>query len=158
LAANVVGRDRPKSVVRIWELGGERKPRDHQAENVLCVGWSADGEPQAVCLEKGGLRLHELAASRSRRFACEDMPPADQFDSIARACLATGKALAVANAKRDLIHVWDTDSGKARCTLRLEQGDKACSLALSSDGSKLLCGITQAVQMWDVAIGKLLYS
>ena len=34
----------------------------------------------------------------------------------------------------------------------------ACSLALSSDGSKLLCGITKAVQMWDVATGKMLYT
>jgi WD40 repeat protein len=66
--------------------------------------------------------------------------------------------LAVANAKRDLIHVWDTDSGKERCALRLEKGANACSLALCSDGSKLLCGTKKAVQMWDLATGKMLYT
>ncbi len=147
-----------KSVVRVWELGGEHAPRDYDAENVLWVGWSADREPLAVCLEKGALRLDELAAGRARRFVCEGLPQTEVFDQTVRACTATGKTLAVANANRDLIHVWDTDSGKERCTLRLEQGDKACSLALSSDGSKLLSGITNAVQMWDVATRKMLYT
>jgi hypothetical protein len=56
--------DRLKSVVRVWELGGEPKPRDYHTENVLSVGWSPDGEPLAVSLEKGDCRIARGTAWR----------------------------------------------------------------------------------------------
>src|SRR4051794_7598343 len=48
-----------RGVVRVWDLAGE-KLHDYDADNPVWVGWSPGGEPLVVCLEAGGLRLHEL--------------------------------------------------------------------------------------------------
>ena len=61
--------------MRIWDAAGGRKLRDYKADNAVWVGWSAEGEPWAVGLEKGALRLHELTSGKSRRFTCEGLKP-----------------------------------------------------------------------------------
>jgi RNA polymerase sigma factor (sigma-70 family) len=58
-----------KGVVRIWEVGGSKKPQEHAADHHVWAGWSPDGEPLAVCLEKGAVCLHELASGRLRRLS-----------------------------------------------------------------------------------------
>jgi WD40 repeat protein len=55
-----------------------------------------------------------------------------------------------------VIHVWDTAIGRERCTLQPKR-DGVWSLAFSPDGSRLISGTPQSLQMWDVATGKVLY-
>jgi RNA polymerase sigma factor (sigma-70 family) len=59
--------NRIKNVVRVWELASERNPRDYAADQAVWVGWSAAGEPLAVCVKEGAPRLHELATGQSQR-------------------------------------------------------------------------------------------
>ncbi|HYT89460.1 MAG TPA: WD40 repeat domain-containing protein, partial [Gemmataceae bacterium] len=146
-----------KGVMRIWELTGDRKSRDYDAENALWVGWSAGGEPLAVCLEAGGLRLHELAAGRSRRFDCPNLPQPQVPDDTVFAAAPGGRALAVADEARQAVHLWDTTVDQPRRTLR-PKGENVSALAFSPDGSKLVSVTRQAVQFWDVASGKMLYA
>src|SRR5262249_36803285 len=80
-----VGR-RFKGVVRVWELTGGRKPRDYDAEHALWVGWSAGGEPLAVCLETDGVRFHELASGRSRRFGWKELKRPELDGTLAGPC------------------------------------------------------------------------
>jgi WD40 repeat protein len=71
-----------KPVVRVWDLTGEGKPKEYDAKNVTWFGWSAANEPLAVCLEKGGLRLHELATGKSRFFECPDLRRPELSDYV----------------------------------------------------------------------------
>src|SRR5439155_9069262 len=125
-----------KGVVRVWELTGGRKPRDYDADHAIWVGWSAGGEPLAVCLEKEGLRFHELASGRSRRFECKDLKRPDLSGYVSCACTPDGRRLAVAD-ERGVVHVWDTAIGRKRCTLK-PVGDYFRCLTLSPDGRILL--------------------
>jgi RNA polymerase sigma factor (sigma-70 family) len=152
---------RPKGVVCVWESAGERQPQTYDAEHLIWLGWSADGEPLAVCLEPGALRLHELAAGRSRRFACKDLRRPELSDYVVCTCAPVGRALAVAD-ERNVIHVWDTTTSEKRCTLRPET-TYVRSLAVSPDGRDLASLIRrdpassegQVVQIWDTSTGKV---
>jgi RNA polymerase sigma factor (sigma-70 family) len=153
--------NRSKGVVRVWELAGERKPRDYDAEHAVWVGWSAGGEPLAVCLEQGALRLRELDSGRSRRFECKDLPRPELYTYALCTCTASGQTLAVADEGRHVVHVWDTATGRERCTLRPKN---ACVrfLALSPDGRTLASlnrdlpdQTREAVQFWDATTGEV---
>jgi RNA polymerase sigma factor (sigma-70 family) len=149
-----------QAVIRVWELDGERLAREYDVgQSIIWVGWSAKNEPLAIRIEKGVLYLHDLAAGRSRRFECKEpqkFPSGFLSDNPPIACSPAGKALAVVDNK-NVIHVWDTASGRERCTLR-PKGDGMHSLTFSPDGGRLLSITPQAVQMWDVAMAKALFT
>jgi WD40 repeat protein len=125
-----------KAVVRVWELAAEQKPRDYNAEHVIWLGWSADSEPSAVCLEKEAVSLRELAAGRSRRFECANLRRPELSEYVLCACAPAGRTLAVAD-EENVIHVWDTASGKERCTVRADKTQILRGLAASPDGRHL---------------------
>jgi WD40 repeat protein len=154
---------RAKGVVRVWELAGERKPHDYHAEHAVWVGWSADGEPLAVCLEPDGLRLHELAAGRSRHFPCKDLRNPESSAYLACACAPAGRTLAVGD-EQGVVHVWDTATGRERCTLRPKNASVRF-LALSPDGRTLAslnrdrpAQTRDEVQLWDATTGRVLHT
>ena len=152
-----------KGIVSVWEPDGERKPRHYDAEQPMWIGWSREGEPLAVCLEKDALCLRELASGRSRRFECKDLPPPQVYEYVVRACAPAGKTLAVAD-KQSRVHVWDTATGRPRCVLPFENASIR-ALALSPDGS-ILASLTYnqgaksvgKVQLWDAGTGKTLHT
>ncbi|HTU89063.1 MAG TPA: hypothetical protein VMF69_03100 [Gemmataceae bacterium] len=150
-----------KGVVHLWDLSDERKPRDYAIEPWLVwVGWSSEGQPLAIRVdESGALHLHELSSDRSHRFACAK-PYKHPSGVISRnpflACSAGAHALAVVDAEKT-IHVWDTSTGRERCSFRPKGGD-IFSLSFSPDGSRLAIRISKAVQMWDAVAGKETYS
>jgi WD40 repeat protein len=157
LVSDARGQRTYKGVVRVWELAGRGKPREYDAEHAVWLGWSGGGEPLAVCLEKGALRLRELAAGRSRLFAWDELPKPALSAYMACACTAAGRALAAVDSSRRAVRVWDAVSGRVRCTLRPE-GDGVMSLAFAPDGTRLACGVRNGVQLWDATSAKALYT
>jgi RNA polymerase sigma factor (sigma-70 family) len=150
-----------KGIVRVWELAGDRKPREHDAEHAVWVGWSAEGEPLAVCLEKEALCLRELASGRSRRFECKDLRKPELFAYVSCVCAPAGKTLAVAD-DQNRIYVWDTANGRERCIIQ-PKNSNIRALVLSADGrtlatlSRVLPAQTESlVQLWDAATGEAL--
>ncbi|MGH7222239.1 MAG: sigma-70 family RNA polymerase sigma factor, partial [Gemmataceae bacterium] len=100
-------------VVRVWELASGRQTHEYDIGLwLLWVGWSPEGQPLAIRVEdkEGALQLHDLAAGRSRRFACAK-PYKNPVGAISReppiTCSPRGHALAVADAE-NVIHLWDT--------------------------------------------------
>ena len=150
-----------KPVARIWELAGERKPKEYDIGPwLLWVGWSAEGQPLAIRAEDNGtLHLHELSAGRSRRFACAK-PYKTPVGGISRdppvACSPRGHTLAVPDAE-NVIHVWDITNGRERCTIQCK-GDNIYALTYSPDGKRLAIHTSAGVQMWDTAKGKVVYT
>jgi WD40 repeat protein len=150
-----------RAAVRVWELDGERRMHEYDiGQWIIWVGWSVKNEPLAIRVgERGVLHLHDLTAGRSRRFECKEplkYPNGNLRDDPAVACSPAGKVLAVVDNK-NVIHVWDTATGRERCTLQ-PKGDVMRSLTLSPDGSRLVSITWEAVQMWDVATAKTLYT
>ncbi len=145
-----------KGVVRVWELAGSRKPQEYAADNAVWVGWSPDGEPLAVCLEAGALCLRDLAAGRVRRFESRDLPRPELSAYAVCDCAAAGKTLAVAD-EQNVVHAWDTATGRERCTCR-PKGGRVWSLSLSPDGTCLLSISDQVLQMWDLTTAKVIYT
>ncbi|MBI1914624.1 MAG: sigma-70 family RNA polymerase sigma factor [Planctomycetes bacterium] len=142
-------------VVRVWNLAGG-KLHDHDVDNVVWVGWSSGGEPLAVCLEAGALRLRELSSGRSRRFACSDPGKPVLSDIVRCVCSPEGQSLAFADKLR-IVHVWDIATGRERCTIKPR--DYIRCLALSSDGRRL-ASLTREehVELWDAQTGKALHT
>jgi WD40 repeat protein len=153
--------NRSSGVVRVWDLDGGGQPRDYDADHAVWTGWSADGEPLAVCLEATGLRLDELASGRSRRFACKDLRKPQSSRYVVCTCAPAGKALAVAD-EQGVVHVWDAATGGERCTVR-PAGPTIPCLALSPDGQTLASASSSAegggaAQLWDTTTGKTLHT
>jgi RNA polymerase sigma factor (sigma-70 family) len=146
-----------RPVVRVWDLTSERKPQEYAAERVIWLGWSVDGEPLAVCLEQGALRLRELAARRSRRFEGKDLPRPDRYPELLCVCTIGGQTLAVTRKGQRLVYVWDIATGRQRFTLQ-PKGDHILGLAVSPDGSKLVSGTHETLQAWDLGTGRTLYT
>jgi RNA polymerase sigma factor (sigma-70 family) len=148
-------------VVRVWDVAGGRRSHEYDiGQWIQWLGWSSEGQPLALRVEdNGSLHLHDLAAGRSRRFECKD-PLRYPAGSISRdppvACSPAGRALAVPDDK-NVVHVWDTATGRERCTLQ-PKGNFAYSVDLSPDGSRLVSGTSQTIQMWDATSGKVLYT
>jgi WD40 repeat protein len=154
------GKQRIKGLVRVWDLTGERKPKDYDFENVTWFGWSANNEPLAICLEKGGLRLHELAAGKSRFFACQEIRRPELGAYLQCDYALAGQTLAVRD-EQGMVHVWDGTTGRKRCTIKVT----LVSLALTPDGRNLATlnydqasGERKPVQIWDTATGKVLHT
>jgi RNA polymerase sigma factor (sigma-70 family) len=151
---------REKDKVQIWDLSRENESCDFDAENVYSLGWSADNKPWAVLLGKQAIVLRELATGKERRFMAKDLPlPARGLSACAYA--AERNLLAAPDAKGAL-HVWDSATGKTRCTLK-PRGDYVFSLAISPDGRTLASlgydvEFKYAVQLWDLATGKAVRS
>jgi WD40 repeat protein len=141
--------NRFRDVVRVWELAGERDPREYDAENATWVGWSAEGEPLAVYLERGAVRLNELAAGRSRRFECQEPSGA--------VCAPAARTL-VAVAGQGVVRVWDTVTGRERCTFRPKDASFGFPLVLSPDGRILAFRGGHDVRLWDAMTGKALHT
>jgi WD40 repeat protein len=148
--------EKGKEVVRVWDVTGQREPRDHDAARVIRLSWSAEGEPLAICVEAGVLCLHELNAGRSRRFECKELPRLELAQYVISAFTPQGRTLAAAEANRRVIHVWDSTTGQERHVLRL--GDPIYSLAVSPDGSRLVTSGPSSVQMWDLTKGEAIYT
>jgi RNA polymerase sigma factor (sigma-70 family) len=155
----IVGRS-ALQVVRVWELAGERQPREFEVGQwVVWLGWSAEGQPLAIRVEDGALHLHDLAAGRSRRFACEKpvkYPSGLVSNDPPVACSPAGQVLALVDDEA-VIHLWDTSTGRERGTLR-PKGSHLYSMTFSPDGRRLVTVTPQTVQMWDVASAKALYA
>jgi RNA polymerase sigma factor (sigma-70 family) len=153
--------NRFREVVRVWDLAGGGQPKVHGTEHAVWTGWSADGEPLAICLEAGALRLDELASGRSRRFACKDLPEPGLSDHVLCTCAPAGRTLAAPD-QQGLVHVWDTATGRERCAVR-PRGPYPRDLALSPDGRTLASLSSSSegngpAQLWDTATGKALHS
>jgi WD40 repeat protein len=144
------------AVVRVGELAGEAPAKDYDADRAVWMGWSAAGEPLAVCLEAGALRLDELASGRSQRFKCPDLLQPELSDRVVCSYGPAGKAPAVADEK-GLVYVWDTATGRESCTVRTK-GDRVSSLSLAPDGKTLATLTRAAVQLWDTSTGKALHT
>jgi RNA polymerase sigma factor (sigma-70 family) len=149
--------DSGQGVMRVWELADAGKPRNYLADHAIWVGWSAGGEPLAICLEPGGLRLHELKAGRSRRIEASNLPRPEFSDSAVSACAAGGGTLAVAEENRRVVHVWDTVTGQEHPALH-PKGESVFYLAVSPSGSRVATCTRETVQLWDVAKGEALYT
>jgi WD40 repeat protein len=155
------GKRRTKDVVRIWDLASDRRPQEFDAAQVVWLGWSGNNEPLAVCLETEGLRLHELGTGRSRRFACQNLPKSSFY--LDCAYTPAGRAMAVVD-EQNMIHVWDTTSGRERCTIKPRNVAFIRSWDLSPDGRILACLVVrnqapsdgEAIQFWDTTTGKTL--
>jgi RNA polymerase sigma factor (sigma-70 family) len=145
-----------REVVRVWDVDGGGKPKDYDAERAVWMGWSADAEPMAVCLEAGALRLKELASGRSRRVECADLRQPELSAYVICACEPAGKALAVADEK-GIVHVWDSATGRERCTVT-PKGEGVVSLALTPDGRTLASLTREGAQLWDATTGKALHT
>jgi WD40 repeat protein len=66
--------DQYKAVVRVWELKAELQRREYDdVDNIISLGWSADGQPLAICVEEGTVRRRELESGQSRRFECKNL-------------------------------------------------------------------------------------
>jgi RNA polymerase sigma factor (sigma-70 family) len=155
---------RYKEAVFVWDLASKGKPRDYDAEHAMWIGWSTDGEPLAVCLEKDALRLRELASGRSRRFECKDLRRPELFEYVACAFAPAGKTLAVADEQTQ-VHIWDTATGRQHCVLPFKNA-YVLALALSPDG-RILASLTRdqmapnprsRVQLWDAVTGTALHT
>src|SRR5262249_25497744 len=119
-------------VVRVWNLPDGRGWRDYTVDSanwLLWLGWSAEGEPLAVSREKEALRLHQLVSGRSRRFECKDLERLERGLDVICAVTSEGQVLAVADGC-GVVHVWDTATGRKRCTLQPEGQSVRC-LSLS---------------------------
>ena len=152
------GKRRAKDVVRIWDLASDRRPQEFDAAELIWLGWSSNNELLAICLETGGLRLHELAAGRSRRFACPNLPKSSYYAVCA--CAPVGGVLAVAD-EQNLVQVWNIATGQQRCTVKCQTE----SIALTPDGRKLASlnidprsGVRRPVQVWDTTNGRPLHT
>jgi RNA polymerase sigma factor (sigma-70 family) len=148
--------EKRNTIVRVCELAGAGRAKDYEAERVVWLGWSPDGEPLVVCLEAEALRLKELVSGKSQRLECPDLLEADRSDAVVCSCVATGKVLSVADRK-GLVHVWDWATGRELCTVR-PKGDFIRSLALASDAKTLATLTRAAVQVWDTSTGKALHT
>jgi WD40 repeat protein len=144
-------------VIRVWELPGGAKSRVYPIDHVVWLGWSGAGEPLAMSLEPGGLRLHELAAGRSRRFDCPDLPQPRLFNHAAFAATPGARLVAAADVSRRAVHLLDTTADRPRRTLE-PKGGIVYSLALSPDGKRLVSITQGALQVWDAASGKAVYT
>jgi WD40 repeat protein len=129
---------------------------------VIWLGWFSNSEPLAVCLEKDGVRLRELASGRSRRFECQNLRRAFELSGdIGWPCALAGKTLALPD-EQSTIHIWDTATGAERCTIPPDKGDTGRGLALSPEGSRLAtlqqsgASPYQHVHIWDSSTGRTL--
>ncbi len=147
---------RPTLVVQLWEVGSRRKLQEFRLQAVQWVGWSAEGEPLAVLLEKGAVVFHELVAGKRRRFEVKDLP--DPRIGLMCCGYAPARKLVAFPDRKCAIHVLDVSTGSERGTI--ETGVHAIrSLALSPDGNSLACwartGDKEIAQLWDVTTGKI---
>ena len=151
-----------KEVVRVWDLASDRKPKEYDAEYLSWFGWSGENEPLAVCLEKGGLRLHELAARKSRFFACQELRRPELSVYVKCDYAPAGKVLVVVD-EQNVVHVWDTANGGERLNLKPKNIRYIRSLALSPDGRTFACLVydqadKNIVQLRDSSTGKVLHT
>jgi RNA polymerase sigma factor (sigma-70 family) len=146
-----------KRVVQVWDLVTGKKAREFDVAPVQWLGWSADGEPLAVLLEKGAVIFRALASGKEKRFVEKDLPD-PRYGPTACACVPSAKLLAVADRNR-IIHVWDLTTGTKRFTIETKT-PYIPGLALSPEG-RWLASLSQStpekytVQLWDVATGKV---
>jgi WD40 repeat protein len=151
-----------KGIVRVWDLTGRNESLDYEAEGVICLGWSAAGEPLAVCLEPGAVCLRELAAGRSRRFPAENLPTPQLFTHSPSACASGGKTIAVVNDNHTAVYFWDAAKGELRHTIRPKakrpNGNAVYYLAMSDDGCRLAVSNDRGVRVWDLTSGKELFT
>jgi RNA polymerase sigma factor (sigma-70 family) len=152
----IIEGEREKNTVQIRELPGGRILHEFNADNLQWLGWSPDARPLALFQAKGVVRLRELVSGKELQFKMLDLP--DPIRGLAScAYAARGKVLAVPD-ERQVIHIWDTATGKQRWALQAK-GTRVRSLALSADGRFLAslsyaAGVNGPVQLWDLATGK----
>jgi WD40 repeat protein len=152
-----------KSAVRVWELAGDKEPRLYDAEHLIWIGWSAEGEPLAVCLEKDGVRLRQLRSGQSRHFKCPNLGAPVLFRPEDKLCVCAPAGLLAVPDDQSVIHVWDTATGKKRFVLEREKDRYLHGLAVSSDGRHLAllkraraAAYDYVVQILDAANGRVL--
>ena len=161
--ADPKGKKRFQGIVRVWDLIGGRKPKDYEAENLIALGWSDDNQPLAVCVEKGGLRLHDLAGEKSRFFAFQNPRRPELLRFLQCDFAPAGRTLAF-TGENMVVHVLNTANGRERCIIKPKNIASIRSLALSSDGRTLACLYREQgqdreiVELWDVTTGKALRS
>ncbi|HEY7154760.1 MAG TPA: sigma-70 family RNA polymerase sigma factor [Gemmataceae bacterium] len=143
-----------KTMVQIWDVAGGRKTAEVELEHIYCLGWTAEGQPLAVCPHKQEITLHELETGRKRLFVEKKLS-----DTITAPC-AVGKNVLAAGDATGAAHIWDTISGKERWVFKTA-GELAFynSLVLSPDGRWLASRSRDAagkhiVQLWNLTTGK----
>lgn len=156
------GNPKTKNIVRVWELDGVQKPQVYDADHVFWVGWSADHQPLAVCLETEGALLRELTGGRSQRFPCKELRRPELSNFVLCACAPAGGTLVVAD-EQTVIHAWDIATGTEHSTIEPKKGEILRDLAVSPDGSRLAtlhqnraAPYGHIVPIWDSKTGQLL--
>jgi RNA polymerase sigma factor (sigma-70 family) len=146
-----------KERVLAWDVASGRKTTEAELKRVRCLGWTAEGQPLAVCQGKGDIILHEIATNRVRRFLAKDLPDPDH--DIPPPCAVQNNILAVGD-KASTIHIWNLVDGKKRWSLKAK--GEFCfhhSLVPSPDG-RWLASLTRdapdkiIIQLWDLETGK----
>jgi RNA polymerase sigma factor (sigma-70 family) len=153
-----------KGVIHDWDLNGEGPPREYERKGaglVAWLGWSAKGEPLAICDERKAVLLYELATGGSRRFSCK--AESGDFGSSVFAYTPAGQTLALVD-NGNAIHIWDTVTGRERCVLQ-PKDTLVRHLAFASDGRALASlnadlplSNRRSIQLWDAVTGKLLHT
>jgi RNA polymerase sigma factor (sigma-70 family) len=144
-----------KTAAQIWDMAGGRKTTEVELENILRVGWTAEGQPLVACQGNDAIDLHEIATGRKQHFSAKDLSTRSFSDSH---CAVGKKVLVAAGHESGVIHVWDMTSGKERWTFKTEGFSLSNSLILSPDERWLasLCGTADknTLLLWDLTTGK----
>jgi RNA polymerase sigma factor (sigma-70 family) len=140
---------------QVWDLASGHKTTEVELQNILCLGWTAEGEPVAACQDKDTIDLHEVATGKKRRFSAKDLSA-----PTSPMCAVGKKVLAATGNETGIIHVWDMTSGEERWTL--QTGGRFTlyrSLVLSPD-EQWLASLTSSapeqsrLQVWSLTTGK----
>jgi RNA polymerase sigma factor (sigma-70 family) len=144
-----------KTAALIWDVAGGRKTTEVELENILRMGWTAEGQPMVACEGKGEIILLDIATGQKQSFSAKDLS-----NGIYSHCAVGRSVFAAAGNAKDIIHVWDINSGKERWTLKTwGVFSSSHSLVLSPD-EQWLASLTRGaadkrtMQLWDLTTGK----
>jgi RNA polymerase sigma factor (sigma-70 family) len=142
--------------VQIWDLASGHQATEVALENILRLGWTAEGEPVVACRDKDTIDLHEVATGKKRRFSAKDLST-----PTSPVCAVGKRVFAATGNETGIIHVWDMTSGEERWTL--QTGGRftlSHSLVLSPD-ERWLASLTSTappdrsrLQVWSLTTGQ----
>jgi WD40 repeat protein len=149
------GRDR---TVRIWDATRDQGARILPGSQVpsASVAPSPDGSQLAVVRWVPGSSSFELslvdAESGRRAQALHQYRGLMVEGRWFRTCFSPDGRQLAAQAAKTTVKVWDTGSGKGRCSFTLP--DEVNALAFSPDGHRLAVAAKRRVKVWDIADGR----
>ena len=140
--------------IRLWELKRPNAaPRVFPAGSTGATGlaFSGDGSVLAVSSEKGTVWLWQLAQIDSEP---RMLTVGEGVNQIALS--RDGRRLAVGNADRDSVSMWDLATGSPLWSAPLYEDAGIWQIRFSPDGRMLAVGIAVAVRLFDAENGRFL--